>query len=46
MQKKKEVLNFAYEQGLLFEKSKESNNFKEMYKINRVSKTRKVVLMM
>ena len=42
MQKKKEILNFAYKQGLLFEKPKESDNFKKMYKINRVSKTREI----
>ena len=30
--KKKGILNLAYKQGLLFEKSKESDKFKETYK--------------
>ena len=30
--KKKETLNLAYKQGLLFEKSKEPDKFREMYK--------------
>ena len=30
--KKKGILNLTYKQGLLFEKSKEPDKFKEMYK--------------
>ena len=30
--KKKEILNLAYKQTLLFEKSKEPDKFREMYK--------------
>ena len=41
--KKKGILNFANKQGLLFEKSKESGKFFEMYKKSGVSKTRESV---
>ena len=41
--KKKGILNLAYKQELLFEKSKECDKFKEMYKKNGVSKTYKSV---
>ena len=37
--KKKGILNLAYKQGLLFEKSKELDKFKEMYKKNGASRT-------
>ena len=40
---KKAILNLIYKQGPLFEKSKEPDTFKEMYKKNGVSKTRKSV---
>ena len=39
--KKRGILILSYKQRLLFEKSKESDKFKEMYKKNGVSKTRK-----
>ena len=39
--KKKGILNLVYEQGLLFEKSKDPDKFKEMHKKNGVSKTHK-----
>ena len=39
--KERGILILAYKQRLLFEKSKESDKFKEMYKKNEVSKTRK-----
>ena len=41
--KKKGIFNFANKQGLLFEKSKESGKFIEMYKKGGVSKTRENV---
>ena len=41
--KKKGIVNLAYKQGLLFEKFKEIDKFKELYKENDVSKTRKSV---
>ena len=37
------ILNLVYKEGLLFEKSKGSLKFKEMYKENGVSETRKNV---
>ena len=40
---KKGILNFANKQGLLFEKSKESDKFIETYKKDGVSKTRESV---
>ena len=40
---KKAILNLIYKQGPLFEKSKEPDTVKEMYKKNGVSKTRKSV---
>ena len=36
--KKKGILNLAYKQGFLLEKSKESDKFKEMYKENAINK--------
>ena len=39
--KERGILTLAYKQILLFEKSKESDKCKEMYKKNGVSKTRK-----
>ena len=36
---KKEIPNLAYKQGLVFEKSTESDQFKEKYKENEVNKT-------
>ena len=39
--KERGILTLAYKQILLFEKSKESDKCKEMYKKNAVSKTRK-----
>ena len=41
--KEKGIFNLAYKQGLLFEKSKEPDKFKEMHKKNGASKTRKSV---
>ena len=41
--KKKRILKFSYKQGLLFEKFKDSHKFKEMYKENGESKTRKSI---
>ena len=41
--KKKGALNLAYEKGLLFQKFKESDKFKEMRNKNGVSSTRKSV---
>ena len=41
--KRKVILNLAYKQGLLSEKSKESDKFKEIYRESGVSKTRKGV---
>ena len=41
--KKKRILKFSYKQGLLFEKFKDSYKFKEMYKENGKSKTRKSI---
>ena len=41
--KKTGILNVAYKRGLLFEKSKGPDKFKEMHKENGVSKTRKSV---
>ena len=38
--KKKGILNFKYKHGLLFEKFKKSNKFKEIYMENGVSKLR------
>ena len=39
--KKKGILNLVYKEELLFEKSKESEKLKEMYKGKRVGKNRK-----
>ena len=39
--KKKGILNLAYKQGLLFEKSKELHKFKEIHKKNGASKNLK-----
>ena len=39
--KKKGILNLVYKEELLFEKSKESEKLKEMYKEKRVGKNRK-----
>ena len=41
--KKKGILNLAYKQGHLFEKSKEFDKFKEIYKKNDASKIHKKV---
>ena len=41
--KKKEILNLPYEKGLLLEKSKDFDKFKEMYKKNGESKISKSV---
>ena len=41
--KKKEILNLAYKEGLLLEKSKDSDKFKDMYKKNGGSKISKSV---
>ena len=41
--KKKGILNLAYKQGFLLEKSKESDKFKEMYKENAINKFHKNV---
>ena len=41
--KKKEILNLAYKEVLLLEKSKDSDKFKEMYKKNGGSKISKSV---
>ena len=38
--KKKEILNLAYKQGLLFKKLKDSDNFKEMLQETGVSKSK------
>ena len=40
---KKGILNLAYKQGLVFEKSTEFDQFKEKYKKNEVNKTHKSV---
>ena len=42
--KKKRILKFSYKHGLLLEKFKDSNKFKEMYKENGESKTRKSII--
>ena len=39
--KKQGILNLVYKEELLFEKSKESEKLKEMYKGKRVGKNRK-----
>ena len=39
--KNKGILNLVYKEELLFEKSKESEKLKEMYKGKRVGKNRK-----
>ena len=41
--KKKGILNLAYKQEFLLEKSKESDKFKEMYKENAINKFHKNV---